>query len=546
MQTARDQYRLIILAGAIIILAAFVQCFIVSHDLRWFYDLDVSRDMAYVQQILYGRFGRDPNFANEYIWYNPLMTLIQAAVIKLSGLPIHTVIVRLGTYANLLAPISFFIMMLVLFKRCIALAGLLSFLFFAAGQIPGFYAATYSPWMYPGVFMQFVFYINIALCYKAFETQKAAWFVALGTGIGVSIMGHAAPTILIILILISLQAGRTINAIRQKDGSALKEIVIQSVMIFLPFAIISLPFTYYIVGKYHLHFLNRKPFEYVDTIFIWRNYKDMILQNLSVSLFIAIIGFFWFYKNFKQPLIRKILIDWLILGLVMYFYSTLVASLDEHKIFRLPVTVPSFHYFFYLKALQSVFYGFGLYFIARTMSDYFFKGNYSFDVTDRRFTRLFIISVLLCGLIYFPFYQKRYDFVHFRSLCLEKEKDTAQIQVYYYILDHIPADKVFLTEESTSLFPVMATARKMVSIGITFSNIYVDFWARERARNDMLSYLQKGQPSAARGLFKQYGVNYILLTNVNFPGFQNLHAITDSVCFRNDKYTILNIMNEER
>jgi hypothetical protein len=543
MQKTGNPQLVFILSGLILILAAFIQSWHVSHDLYWFYDLDVSRDMAYVQQTLYGHFGKDPNFPGEFLWYNPLMSLVQTAVIKISGLPINVVMVRLGSYMNLLAPLSFFSMMLIMLDFRIALAGLLSYLFFATGVIPGFYAATYSPWMYPGVFMQFIFYINIGLCYQAFKSQKPAWFLALGTGIGIGFLGHTAPTVLIILILISLQGTKMIHALKSKDSVSLKKMALQSLAVFIPFLLVSSPFLYYIVGKYHLHFENRKPFEYIDTIFIWRNYKDMILQNLSVSLVIAVIGFIWFYKKFEEPLIRKILLNWFGFAVFMYFYSTLVQSMDEHKSIHLPGTVPSFHYFFYLKALQSVFYGFGLFFL----SDKAFKwisgksSQFQNRLTPKTFSNVFVLLVLICGTIYFPFYQKRYDFVHFRNLCLEKARDTGQIQVYYFIRDHIPTDQVFLSEEQTSLFPMMATARKMVSIGITFSNPYVNFETREYARNTMLAYLRDGQPADAPGLFKKYNVNYILLTNANLINYKNLALIPTTITYRNNEYTIFHI-----
>jgi hypothetical protein len=196
-----------------------------------------------------------------------------------------------------------------------------------------------------------------------------------------------------------------------------------------------------------------------------------------------------------------------------------------------------------LKALQSVFFGFGLFFL----SDKAFKwisgkrSQFQNRLTSKTFSYTFIVLVMICGLIYFPFYQKRYDFVHFRNLCLEKARDTGQIQVYYFIRDHIPTDKVFLSEEQTSLFPVMATARKMVSIGITFSNPYVNFETREYARNTMLAYLRDGAPAEAPGLFKKYNVNYILLTNANLINYKNLASIPTTISFRNNEYTIFHI-----
>ena len=535
MQTTKDQRPVIVVTGLLLILAAFMRAYQVSHDLTWFYDLDVARDMSYVQQTLYGRFGRDPNYAGHFLWYNPLMSLLQAAVIRITGLPINIVMVRLGAYANLLAPLAFFAMMLRLFDFRIALAGLCSFLFFASGVIPGFYAATYSPWMYSGCFMQFIFYVNIALCYQAFNTQRLGWWLLLGAGVGVGFLGHTAPTVLIILLLALMQGKLFWKAIRQKNTEQLKRLLFQSVAVFLPFVIISLPFLYYIIGKYHMHFENRKPFEYVDTIFIWRNYRLMFSENFSVSLLIALFGFGWFYKKYREPLLRSILLNWGAIAIVMFFYATLVGSLDEHTSIRLPGTVPSFHYFFYLKALQSVFFGVGMFALVNPLLTWLVsKTGHSVS----RLSNYFIITVVLCALAYFPVYAKRYDFVFFRQLCIDRAKETGQIGVYYFIRDHVPADHVFLCEEHSSLFPMMATARKMVSIGITFSNPYVNFETREQARIDMLSYLQSGTPAAAKNLFDQYRVNDILLSNSEMEKYKSLSLIPSTLIFRNAEYSV--------
>jgi hypothetical protein len=319
--------------------------------------------------------------------------------------------------------------------------------------------------------------------------------------------------------------------------------VLQSLAVFIPFIIVSLPLLYYIVGKYHMHFVNRAPFTYVETIFILRNYKEMIRQNLSVSFIISAIGFVWFYIKFEQPLVRRILLNWCWIAVFMFVYSTIVASLDEHTNIHIPGTVPSFHYFFYLKALQSVFYGFGLYYITDPVFKWFAYKNFKyFAHPENAASKLFIALVLICGIIYYPFYQQRYDFVNFRKLCLQRARDSNSIDIYYYIRDHIPQDQVFLSEEKTSLFPVMATARKMVSNGLTFSNPYVDFGSRENARNQMLSYLRNGQPSEATDLFKKYGVNYVILTNSEVSKYKNLESVPSTVTYRNDAYTIFHLM----
>src|SRR6202012_4098352 len=92
--------------------------------------------------------------------------------------------------------------------------------------------------------------------------------------------------------------------------------------------------------------------------------------------------------------------------------------------------------------------------------------------------RPFIIAVLLCAMLYFPFYRQRDDFTVIHALALAKQNDQDKIDVYRYIVQHIPSDKVILCEEKFSIFPVMATARKTVCVSVLFSNPYLDFYKR--------------------------------------------------------------------
>ena len=527
-----------ILACITLLLIAFFQCYYVSHDLNWSYDVDIHRYMSYVQGNLYGHFGQDPNFTGAYLWYNPLLTLAETAIVKITGLPVHLVMTRAGLYLNLLSPIAFIFMMLVVSDFKVSLASLLSYLFLASGAIPCYYAATYSPWLYPVCFAQFLFYLNIILCYKAFSTQKYIWFFVLGTFIGISFLAHTAPTILIILIMASIQLRDVVSAVKQRDFSLIKKYVGQGLATFVPFVIASLPLTYYIVGKYHMHFLNRMPFEYVDGMFIVHNFREMIRENLSVSFVVSVIGFIWFYKKFHQVLIRKIILNWLVISVIMYIYATAVATADNQFNFHLPGTVPSFHYFYYIKALQSVFFGFGFVFLISPVLKWIEQLINRKSGSGNFASHFFIVSVLLCAIIYLPFYQNRYDFVFFREQNIIKEKDKDGIETYNYILQNIPEDKVILCEEKTSIFPVMPTARKMVSIGITFSNPYLEFSSRENDRNNMVAFLRKGQPLSASSLFDKYNVGFVLLKNLGQENDKTADLLHSQIVFRNSTFTI--------
>lgn len=522
------------IAASILMLGlAFIQCYITAKDIHWFFDPDYYRDMAYVRQNLYGNFGKDPSYPGAYLWYNPLLTWIETLFVKISGLPLNLALAKAGVWLNLFAPITFTLMLATLFDWRIAIAGLLSYLFLASGDHYTFDAATYSPWLYPGSFTQSIFYLNIIFCYKAFTTQKYAWFLILGAMLGISFLGHTAPTLLIILVAVILQTGNFIKSLRARDFATLQKYILQGAAVFLPFILFSLPLLYFIVGKYRLQFINRMPFEFVEDLFIFRNLPALLRMNFGVALVISLIGAAWFFRNFHQPVIRKIIFAWPILAILLFVYSTAVSSLDRNYNIHLPGTVPAFHYFFYLKAAQSVFYGFGLVFLL----EFLFSRIKPLQSSVVRH-RLLILAVLVCAVIYYPFYRNRQDFVFFRTQNLLMDKDKDRIMTYDYILNNIPPEKVILCEENTSIFPVMATARKMVSNGITYSNPYVDFWQRENARNDMLSYLKTGRPTAAKQLFDDYRVDYILLSSANFQDPGTLPGFDSRLVYRNGSYSL--------
>jgi len=67
--------------------------------------IDLYRDISSAQTILNEGYGPDPTYRGERNWYNPLTPSVSAVVSRLSGAPVHVVVTRLGTYANLLAPL---------------------------------------------------------------------------------------------------------------------------------------------------------------------------------------------------------------------------------------------------------------------------------------------------------------------------------------------------------------------------------------------------------------------------------------------------------
>jgi hypothetical protein len=536
-------------AAAIMLLLAFLQCYRTVHDLHWAFEPDFDRDIGYIRSTLDGHFGTDPNYAGQYMWYNPLLFLSETVIVKLTGLPINVVVARAGMFLNLFGPIAFFFMAVKLFDYKVALTALLSFLFLSSGNMPGWGGATYSPWPLADPYVQFIFYLNVYFCYKAFSTQKMSWFIVLGIFLGIGFLGHSAPTIIIILLLILLQGQKIIEAIKARRFSLIPTYFLQGFFTVVPFLIFSFPFLYYIVGKYHLHFINRIILQCAAGIFERKNTLELLKVNLTFSMFIAVVGFIWFLRNYQNALIWRIIRNLFYITTIMYIYEAVLPAANRALHITLPDTIPAFHYFFYLKALQSIFFAFGFIFLAiriiTPIQEYLNK-KYTSKLSAALSSNLLLIFIFVYALAYYPIYSKRDDFVVPRQQALLKEKETDKIEVYNYISKNLPLESVLLCKHDQSLFPVMATGIKMVSVEVYFSNPYISYDKRESDRNDMISYLTTGLPASAEKLFSEYKVSYVLLPNSDFEDYKSPGFLASQVIFKNNSFTLLaiNILNK--
>jgi hypothetical protein len=356
--------------------------------------------------------------------------------------------------------------------------------------------ATYSPWLISDTFSQFLFYISIFFCYKAFAEQKLFWFIILGSSLGLTFLGHSAPVFLIILIMVSMQGQKVIKALRAKEYPAIGKFFLQGFVTIIPFIVFAFPFLYYVYGKYHFHFINREILECAPGIFARKETLTLLKLNITFSLPISVIGVAWFYKKFENPTLRKIVWNWFFICLVMYLYESAVPTADHMFNIKLPDTIPAFHYFFYLKALQSIFFGFGFIFLLSKLVQWINSLNKkSFMV---KYSNSLVIScVLLYVLCYYTIYSHRADFVDLREQAIKNGNEKDKMDVYNFITKNVQLNSVLLCEHDLSLFPVMPTGIKMVSVETYFSNPYISYTQREYDRNAMLSYLSLTTPASA-------------------------------------------------
>jgi hypothetical protein len=533
----KDNTRYVI-ACIIMLLVAFIQCYKTVHDLHWASEPDFDRDIAYIRGTLTGHYGQDPSMLGQYMWYNPIIFLSETLFVKLLGWPINVVVARCGAFLNLINPIVFFIVLVKLFDYKIALSSLLCFVFLIAGNLPCWGAATYSPWMVSDTATQWLFYLSVLCCYKAFDSQKMGWFIALGAVMGVAFLGHSAPVFIMVMILIIMQGQKVLRALQDKHYNLVGTYFLQGAATVIPFIIFAFPMLYYVYGKYHLHFVNRIILECAPGIFARKETFTLLKLNVTFSLIISIIGFIWSYKNFKNPVLRKLLWCWLGVTLLMYIYESAVPTVDKIIHFNLPDTIPAFHYFFYFKALQSIFFGFGFIYLFNLLVQWLSKRSKK-EFSPVFANNFFVFAILLYMLVYLPIYCNRWDFSDLRQEALNKEKETDKIDVYNYIVKNVPLDNVLLCPHGLSLFPVMPTGIKMVSVETYFSNPYVSYDQREADRVKMLSFLTSSTPDTAKNMFSAYKVGDVLLANPDYKYYRQPSFASSSVIFKNNSYTLL-------
>ncbi|MEO8146557.1 MAG: hypothetical protein ABI723_02915 [Bacteroidia bacterium] len=520
--------------------AAFFQGYKSVSELNWgFNNFDSNRDMGFVHTILNGNYGQDPSYTNEYIWYNPLVMIIESAIVKITHFPVNTVVTKSGAFLNLLAPITFFLMMAVIFNVPIALAATTGFLFFNINDLDGWMAATYSPWLFPVSFAQTFFYTGIIIIYKAFKEWKLFWFILLGINLAFCFLAHTAPTLLLILITVHLSVYKIVKSDPLLKIQAIIDVIKKGLPCLVLFIVLTLPFTWFVVGKYKLHMINTYTYEYLHEFFQIKNVFMLFKANLSLSLLIAMYGCIYFFKMNKDKVSRLIVSSWIMYCIVLYIYTTAIVFIRYHFNIKFPGIVPSFHFFFYLKAAQALFFGVGVCHLLSLLYNYMLNLPGKIHYIIIRFEQYMIpLTMVLLVIINYNSYAHRPDFLFNRTLGLENNIAYDTHKVYEWIVSNADDSKVFLSNENLSDFPLLASGRKMVAVSPAMSSPYVDYIKRNNDRNKMLDILSGKESLPAEDIFKKYNVQYLLVNKNEKDSMPSIEKYFPVLVYSNDSYFI--------
>lgn len=531
-----DRESLISIALAVfLIVLAFASGYRATSDLTWPPYVDFDRDASFAQSILDGHYGEDPLYRDEVMWFTPLVFSMEALAVKATGVSIQVFQARAGAFLNLLGPIAFFLMVWRLFKPLVAVVALWALLFLLPGQEPGWAIATYSPWLLPMMFSQGLFYLLVIALHHSFRYSAWPVWMGMGAGAGVLFLAHAAPA----MILVGTVAFRLIYAIvtawRAGDRAGVLAHLKCSLASAAAFIIITLPLTWYVVGHYGLDQVNRIPAAYTYTPLSLRNWKLFLFHNVSLFNLIAVIGVVGLFRG-KGQVSRMLMRSWVLLALFFGCFTYMAVTLGIHYGIKLPTAVPTFHFYFYLKAALAIGFAHIVVLSVERTWQYLKRTHKVRDISIRTTCTLGTV-ILVQTAIGYPAYANRPDLVDTRQQCMVRMADTGATDMCYFMRDELPWEAVVLCDEELSMWVLMASARKTVATNASMANPYVLPGPRELARAEMLAGLKTPDPKMT-SLLEAYGVSYLLIRKSDADRFMLRKRWFQHLVHQNEGYLL--------
>lgn len=483
-----------------------------TRDLDWPHDQDVYRDLAQAQTIADGRFGEDPFYRGETLWYNPLAPCVVARLALLLDLPLGVAYTRLGAYLNLLAPACFYALVLRLLGPAVAVAALSSFLFLRDPAAPSYTAATYSPWLLSAHLAQPLFYSGLLALRAALLRGGQPRYAWAGLLVGLTFLAHTAPALILGGIALALVPFAGPRGPAPGWTRPLRRIGI----LVAAAAVVGLPLLWSIVGHYGLRVRNARPLEWNWPAFDAENARALLLDNLHPEQVVALLGLALAALRVRRRTDARLLVAWPAVCAALLGYSWVAAGARARGL-DVPNLVPAFHFVFWGKAAESVLFGYGL----RQMASAAVRAAAAVarGAPPPPRGRVAWVSGLLAlcvlGLLArsLPAYPARADLVGSRHRARKFASLPGSSEARRWLRENTRADDVFLSTDELGLLIVGPSARKLVAIEAVYSNPYVRWDTRNAARDLMLQSLRSGATVSFRSLAREYHVTYVILAS---------------------------------
>jgi hypothetical protein len=457
-------------------------------DLNWPHDADLYRNMAQAQTMADGDWLADQYYKGETVWYNPLAPAIIAIIAKATAISIPILYTRAGVFLNLLGPIAFYFLVNGLLGRTAALLATFHFLFLARLDDPSWARATYTPWLYSSNFAQAFLYLGLLAYARA---PGRAWPWVVGTLLGLSFLGHAAPAVVFggVMVVCGLTSWASVRR--------------HALALLVALAVAS-PFLYSILGRYHLRVLNPAGNDWMWPWLTLDYVRPFLERRLDVWLLVVLVGLVALVRDAPRSVGARVVLAWLSVAAALVTYG-LASQYAARRGVHLLNIVAIHHFWFYLTAAVSAVWG---------AAAAWMLGKLPARVRAWEhpvWSTALATAVVGVGLaLVYPTYSQSGCFTDARLGALRLRRHVAEHQAYFWLREHTRPDDVVLALDSLAMDVVAPAGRKTVAVAPNFANPYVAWEPRARDRRAMFEHLWRGEAAAFGTLAARYDVAYVL------------------------------------
>jgi hypothetical protein len=533
---AGDGDRRVIALAALLLIAALVPGVLATSDLTWPYDLDHFRDIGVAQTIQEGGWSGwrdDPFYAGETAWYNPLIPAIVAVTASIAQAPIPETFTRIGAFINLLPAVLFFICARRLIGQAAALPALVAWLFLPHSP-PAWGAAMYTPWLFPATAAHALFYGGILAWLRALERPSLSRLTIAGAILGVTLLAHTAPALVLTGIIVAtalLTPARLSPLAAPGLAGRAKAIAVPGAIA----AIIASPYLLPLALRYGFHVVNRMPGSWTDERLSFANLGSRLLKASTwPTTLLTVMGAIDLLRRHAiaapEARIRSagngppakihrvsgaaltlptlIMAAWGVIALALFITSTLGQSSE-----LLPVVVPSFHFYFLLRALVCMAFGAGFLVMSGALARWWSRQAAASEVTA---VGVSLVVILLLSAALYPDYLDREAFTSARRRAIEWQSSDDRA-AREWIRANTPASTVFAAYDDDALRIVGAAGRKVMCMDAYFSNPYIDRAPRAAARDALFAALIANDRDKFLEIARNYRVTHVLIRQDRLP-----------------------------
>ena len=312
-------------------------------------DLDIVRDLGFIQGLHDGNLFGDPVSPAGWRWYPPLVHLAAAAVSFLIDRPLMDWWIAAGPWLNLLSPLAFYAMGTRLFGAWPACAATVVFVLHNSTAMAGDEAAGYTPWTLTPSLTWPLFFAAVAVIHGRVARLRWLDAVIVGITLGLVFLAHTVPALLLAPMLVA--------AVLAHHGLRARAAVWLALAA-LTAGVVAAPFLAPLLVVYRLHIANPVPGAWVHPLlseeYAWR------LLLLNVPGLTAAVGMSFLHGT-QRPVRRTIAMMAAWIGACGMFLLRHYGCGDDraHGVCGVFV-VAVHHYHVYLQAAWACLIGFAV------------------------------------------------------------------------------------------------------------------------------------------------------------------------------------------